>query len=104
MSSHVLYMAVCAEVFSQGHGGLQKCRYEEVKECVSKAFFKCLVPLPCGPLFIYLFAIFNICPSLRNFLGFHCPLLKAPVTMVTSPPCKIHDGSEYNLKWEQAFQ
>lgn len=68
-----------------------------------KGISKCLVPLPCR-LFFFFGAIFNICPSLRNFLGFHCPLLKAPVTMVTSPPCKIHDGSEYNLKWEHTFQ
>lgn len=96
-------MAVCAEVFSQGHRGLEECRYEEVKECVSKAFLNVWSLCPAG-FFFFFGAIFNICPSLRNFLGFHCPLLKAPVTMVTSPPCKIHDGSEYNLKWEHTFQ
>lgn len=50
------------------------------------------------------FPIFNICLSLRNFLGFYHPLLKAAVTMVTATPSRWQDGSEYNLKQECTFQ
>lgn len=52
-----MYTAVCAEVFSQGHRGLEECRYEEVKECVSKAFLNVWSLCPAG-FFLVLFLIY----------------------------------------------
>ena len=70
------YPVVCAVVCLQGQLRFEKCRYmrkvankkkkrSAFQECVFKGFSQCLVPSPCG-----LFAIFNICPSRWNFLGF----------------------------------
>lgn len=86
-----------AVALCHGQRGLE-CRYEGSQRVCFKGFLNVWSLCSVGTL------LFTICPSLWNFLGFYCPLLKAPVTMVTPTPCKIHDGSEYNLKWEHTFQ
>lgn len=105
------YPVVCAVVCLQGHLRFEKCRYmrkvtnkkkkkSAFQECVFKGFSQCLVPSPCG-----LFCYFQYMPlSVELPWIFTVLFWRLLLPWLLQPPSKIHDGSEYNLKWEHTFQ
>lgn len=78
LSSHMPSGARCG-VFTGSQEGWRSVGMKSQGVCF-KGFLNVWSLCPEG------FFLFSICPSQWNFLGLYCPLLKAPVTMVTATP------------------